>query len=98
MAFNPEKLAVKASQAIRHAQELAENSSQRFLRPLHLLKALLDEEQGIMKPLLQRIGVNVGQLTSMVDGELERLPQSSGDEPVGAGFLGAGFLGRGGVG
>ncbi len=86
MAFNPEKLTVKASQAIRHAQELAENSSHRFIRPLHLLKALLEEDQGIMKPVLQRIGVNLGQLNSMVDGEIQRLPQSSGgDEQVGAG-------------
>lgn len=85
MAFNPEKLTVKASQAIRHAQELAEDKRHRFLRPLHLLKALLEENDGIMKPLLQRIGVNLGQLNSMVDGELDRLPQSSGDEPVGAG-------------
>ncbi|MEQ9406478.1 MAG: ATP-dependent chaperone ClpB [Fuerstiella sp.] len=86
MAFNPEKLTVKASQAIRTAQELAEEHNHRFLRPLHLLKALLEEDQGIMKPLLQRIGVNLGQLNSMVDGELQRLPQSSAsDEPVGAG-------------
>lgn len=86
MAFNPEKLTVKAGQAIRHAQELAESNSHRFVRPLHLLQALLDEQQGIMKPLLQRIGVNIGQLSSMVDGELKRLPQSSGSgEPVGAG-------------
>lgn len=86
MAFNPEKLTVKAGQAIRHAQELAENGHHRFVRPLHLLKALLDEEQGIMTPLLQRIGANLGQLNSMVDGELDRLPQTSGnEEPVGAG-------------
>ncbi len=77
MAFNPEKLTVKASQAIRHAQELAEISSHRFLRPLHLLKALLEEDQGIMKPLLQRIVANIGQLNSMLDSELKRLPQSS---------------------
>jgi len=85
MAFNPEKLTVKAGEAIRHAQELAESKSHRFLRPLHLLKALLDEQQGIMKPVLQRIGANLGQLNSMVDGELDRLPQTSGDDPVGAG-------------
>ncbi|APZ93165.1 ATP-dependent chaperone ClpB [Fuerstiella marisgermanici] len=86
MAFNPEKLTVKASQAIRNAQELAENSSHRFIRPLHLLKALLEEDQGIMKPVLQRMGANIGQLNNMVDSELQRLPQSSGgDEQVGAG-------------
>ena len=86
MAFNPEKLTVKAGQALRHAQELAEQNSHRILRPLHILKALLDEDQGIMKPLLQRVGVNIGQLASMADGEIARLPQSSGsEEPVGAG-------------
>lgn len=85
MAFNPERLTVKAGQALRNAQELAEDRSHRFLRPLHLLKALLGEDQGIMKPLFQRIGVNFGQLSNMIDGELDRLPQTSGDEPVGAG-------------
>ncbi|MCA9051654.1 MAG: ATP-dependent chaperone ClpB, partial [Planctomycetaceae bacterium] len=86
MAFNPEKLTVKAGQALQHAQQLAEDNGHRLLRPLHILKALLEEEQGIMKPLLQRIGVNFGQLVSMVDGELKRLPQSSGgSEGVGAG-------------
>ncbi|MFY9253726.1 MAG: ATP-dependent chaperone ClpB [Fuerstiella sp.] len=85
MAFNPEKLTVKASQAIRNAQEMAEAKQHRFIRPLHLLKALLDETDGIMKPLLQRIGANVAQLNNMVDGELGRLPQSSGSESIGAG-------------
>lgn len=86
MAFNPEKLTVKASEAIRNAQEMAETKSHRFIRPLHLMKALVDEDQGIVKPLLQKIGVNLGQLNSMVDSELGRLPETSGsDEPIGAG-------------
>ena len=54
MAFNPEKLTVKASQAIRNAQEMVDSKQHRFIRPLHLLKALLEESDGIMKPLLQR--------------------------------------------
>ncbi|HIE99256.1 MAG TPA: ATP-dependent chaperone ClpB, partial [Fuerstia sp.] len=86
MAFNPEKLTVKAGQALRQAQELAEENSHRILRPLHILKALLIEDHGIMKPLLQRVGVNIAQLASMVDSEVARLPQSSGhDDPVSAG-------------
>ena len=86
MAFNPEKLTVKASEAIRSAQELAESKSHRFIRPLHLLKALVDEDHGIVKPLLQKIGANVGQLSSMVDSELARLPETSGSgEAIAAG-------------
>lgn len=85
MSFNPERLTVKASQAIQSAQSLAESRSHRILRPLHLLKALLDEERGIMQPLMQQIGVNLGQLHTMVDGELDRLPKLSDDQPTGAG-------------
>lgn len=80
MAFHPEKLTVKARQAISNAKEIAERKQHRFIRPLHLLQALLEEDQGIMKPLLQRIGVNLGQLASMVEGELDRQPTTSGQD------------------
>jgi ATP-dependent Clp protease ATP-binding subunit ClpB len=86
MTFNPEQLTVKAQQAIQRAQELAESRQHRILRPLHLLRSLLEESDGIMTPLLHRIGADKGQLSQIVDGELDRLPQSSGStEPASAG-------------
>ncbi len=87
MAFDLRKLTVKATEAIQRTQELAEANQHRIMRPLHLLKALLDEQQGIVRPLLQKMGAPVAQLNTMVEGEFKRLPQStgSGDEPVGAG-------------
>ncbi|MEZ6042918.1 MAG: ATP-dependent chaperone ClpB [Planctomycetaceae bacterium] len=87
MAFDPGKLTVKASEAVQRSQQLAESRQHRILRPIHILKALLDEQQGIVKPLLQKMNVNLGQLTTMIEGELNRLPQStsSGNEPVSAG-------------
>lgn len=87
MAFDPRKLTVKATEAIQRTQELAEANQHRIMRPLHLLKALQDEQQGIVRPLLQKMGAPVAQLNTMVEGELKRLPQSTGggDEPVGAG-------------
>ena len=86
MAFNPEQLTVKAGQALRRAQELAEAGQHRILRPLHLLRVLLDEQDGLIRPLLQRIGADTAQLSSMVDGELQRMPQSTGNmESVAAG-------------
>ena len=54
MAFDPRKLTVRAGEAIQRAQELVEQKQQRFLRPLHLLKSLLEEPDGLMKPLLQK--------------------------------------------
>ena len=86
MAFDPRKLTVKASEAIQRAQELAEKKQHRLLRPLHLLKSLLDEEGGIVMPILQKLGVKTAQLEKMVEGELQRLPQyPPNDEPIGAG-------------
>src|SRR5271154_6527039 len=78
MAFRFEKLTVKAQEAIQHAQEIAEKHGHQQLVPLHLLEALLHEDQGIVRPLLQKIGGNVGQLETMVPSELNRLPKVSG--------------------
>ncbi len=78
MAFRFEKLTVKGQEALQRAQEIAEQHGHQQLMPLHLLKALLDEEQGIVRPLLQKIGANVGQLETMVASEISRLPKVSG--------------------
>lgn len=78
MAFRFDKLTVKSQEAVQQAQSEAESKGHQQLLPLHLLKSLLIEEQGIVRPLLQKIGVKIPQLESMVDGELNRLPKVSG--------------------
>ncbi|MEX0704722.1 MAG: ATP-dependent chaperone ClpB [Planctomycetales bacterium] len=78
MPFRFDKLTVKSQEAVQRAQRLAEDRGHSELLPLHLLKSLLDEEQGIVRPLLEKIGANVGQLRSIVDAELNRLPKVSG--------------------
>ncbi|MGQ0635774.1 MAG: ATP-dependent chaperone ClpB [Planctomycetaceae bacterium] len=78
MAFRFDKLTVKAQEALQKAQGLAQDLGNQQLQPLHLLAALLREDQGIVKPLLQKIGANLPQFESIVDGELRRLPKVSG--------------------
>ena len=74
-----DKFTVKAQQAIANAQEIAMNSSHAGLTCLHLLQALLNEQQeGIVMPVLQKIGCNVEQIRSMTESELNRLPKVSG--------------------
>ena len=85
MAFRFDKLTVKSQEAVQQAQSEAENLGHQQLLPLHLLKALLTEEQGIVRPLLQKIGVKIPQLESLVASELNRLPKVSG----GGGQVGA---------
>nr|WP_245537995.1 ATP-dependent chaperone ClpB [Rubinisphaera brasiliensis] len=73
-----DKLTVKAQEAVQNAQRLAEKSNHQQLLPLHLLAALLEETDGIVKPLIQKIGANQQQLSDIVNSELKRLPSVSG--------------------
>jgi ATP-dependent Clp protease ATP-binding subunit ClpB len=77
MAFNFNKLTIKAQEAVAGAQSLAQERGNPEMTPLHLLKTLLGESEGIVKPLFSKIGVNVRQLEGTVDAELARLPTSS---------------------
>ncbi len=78
MAFRADKLTVKSQEAVQAAQQLAESKGHRQLVPLHLLRALLDEAEGVPRALLQKIGVNYAQLSRMTDSEVDRLPSSTG--------------------
>jgi len=78
MPFRFDKLTIKAQEAVSGAQNLAAERGNPEIDSLHLLHALLSEREGLVRPLLEKIGVNVAQLTKQVDGELNRLPKSSG--------------------
>jgi ATP-dependent Clp protease ATP-binding subunit ClpB len=80
MPFRFDKLTVKAQEAVQAAQELAANAGNPQVAPLHLLKALLDEEGGVVRPLLDKIGIKVAQLRAIVDADLKKLPQTSGGQ------------------
>ncbi len=78
MTIRIEKFTTKAQEAVQNAHALAEEKGHRQLATLHLLTALLAESDGIPRAILEKIGANVTQIQSVVDGELERLPSSTG--------------------
>jgi ATP-dependent Clp protease ATP-binding subunit ClpB len=78
MPFRFDKLTIKAQEAVAGAQSLAAERGNPEIDPLHLLSTLLSEKDGLVRPLLEKIGVNLGQLSNQVNGELGRLPKSSG--------------------
>ena len=78
MAFQFDKLTIKAQEAIAHAQGLAGEAGQVQVDSLHLISTLLAESDGLVRPLLEHMNVNVSQLTGMVQSELARLPSGSG--------------------
>ncbi len=83
MAFRFEKLTIKAQEAIQRAKALAEERGHAQMEPLHLLAGLLAESEGMVAPILDKIGANRTQLSTLVAAELDRLPKVSGAAQVG---------------
>jgi ATP-dependent Clp protease ATP-binding subunit ClpB len=73
-----DKLTTKLQEALADAQSLAVGNENQYIEPVHLLTALLNQDDGGARSLLQRAGVNVGGLTQALKGGLERLPKVSG--------------------
>ena len=73
-----DKLTTKFQQALADAQSLALSNDNQIMEDLHLLSALLHDEDGSSKSLLQRAGVNVQKLLSEVEDAVRRLPKVSG--------------------
>jgi ATP-dependent Clp protease ATP-binding subunit ClpB len=78
MAPRFDKFTVKAQEAIQAAQELAARSGQQQIEPLHLLWALIAQGDGVVPPLLEKLGAPPTALASEVEKQIERLPKISG--------------------
>jgi ATP-dependent Clp protease ATP-binding subunit ClpB len=78
MSFRIDKFTIKAQEAVQRAQVLAQEQGHPEIDAPHLLAALLSEAEGIVVPMLQKIGVNRTQLDTMLRSELERYPRVSG--------------------
>lgn len=85
MTFRFEKLTSKAQEAVAHAQDLARQAGNPEIDPLHLLQALFQETDGMVRPILEKMGVNMPQLQGMLESELSRLPKASGGSPANPG-------------
>ncbi len=73
-----DKLTVKAQEALQAAQEIAARHDQQQIEPLHLLAALLEQTDGVVPPLMARLGVRAEALGREIEAQLERLPKVAG--------------------
>jgi ATP-dependent Clp protease ATP-binding subunit ClpB len=78
MAPRLDKLTVKAQEALQAAQELASRSGQQQIEPLHILWALIAQGDGVVPPLLEKLGVSPTTLAAESEKQIQRLPQISG--------------------
>ncbi|MGA7914317.1 MAG: Clp protease N-terminal domain-containing protein, partial [Candidatus Acidiferrales bacterium] len=73
-----DKLTVKAQEALQTAQEMGGRMGQQQIEPLHLLWALAAQGDGVVAPLLEKLGVSPTRLAADVEKQIERLPKVSG--------------------
>jgi ATP-dependent Clp protease ATP-binding subunit ClpB len=78
MAFRFEKLTLRSQEAVRKAQDLARDRGHQRLEPMHLLAALLDPEQTVVRSLLGQLGVEPGRLLRAAEEGLNSLPKVTG--------------------
>jgi ATP-dependent Clp protease ATP-binding subunit ClpB len=73
-----DKMTTKLQEALADAQSLAVGNDNPYIEPAHLLMALLQQDDGSARSLLQRAGANVASLMSELKSIIDRLPKVSG--------------------
>ena len=79
--INPDRLTVKSAEALNEAVNLARKAGNPLVYDVHLLMALLAQDEGIVVPILQRLGVNVTALRVAGEGEAARYARQSDAQP-----------------
>jgi ATP-dependent Clp protease ATP-binding subunit ClpB len=77
-----DRFTTKAQAALQSAQRIAHEHSHQEIDGEHLLAALLEQEDGLIQPLLQKLGVPVVRLSSDLNAELQRRPKVQGSSSV----------------
>ncbi|MBM4081144.1 MAG: AAA family ATPase, partial [Planctomycetes bacterium] len=78
MPIRFDKLTIKAQEALQSAQHLGESKGHQQMEPLHLLAALVDQREGVVTPLLQKLGAHPEAIRASAERELGKLPQVRG--------------------
>src|ERR1700682_215055 len=73
-----DKMTVKAQEALQSAQEIAARHENQQIEPIHLLAALVAQTDGVVPPLLARLGIRVEPLSQDIEREMGRLPRVTG--------------------
>ncbi len=79
--MRPERLTVKAQEALQGAQGEARRRDHQAVDVEHLLLALVAQEEGIAKPIMDKIGAEPSLVASRIEDELRSIPKVSGAEP-----------------
>ena len=76
--INYNKMTIKAQEALQETVQLAEKLSHQMLQVEHLTYAVISQQDGLLRPLLQKLGVNPDILLSEIKKVIDSLPKVSG--------------------
>jgi ATP-dependent Clp protease ATP-binding subunit ClpB len=77
--MNTDKLTSKSQEALQAAHSIAVSHHHQELLPIHLFKALLEQENGLVPSLLQRMGIADSSVNLSLDNEIKKIPAVTGD-------------------
>lgn len=81
MALDPNRWTLKTTEALSTATDMARSSAHPEITSHHVLVALLAQQEGIVQPLLHRLGVDLRAAQQRAAAEIEKLPKAYGSEP-----------------
>jgi len=74
-----DKLTIKAQEAVHQAQQIAEQHSHQSLEPEHLLLALIQQPEGVVAPVLQKLEADPGSIAGRLAETIEKMPKVHGE-------------------
>jgi len=77
-----DKLTIKSREAVASASTIAQRRDNPAVTPLHLFGALIQQPDGVVPNLLERIGVSDGEAQTQLQAALDKLPRLSGDSQI----------------
>ena len=77
--MQPDRFTIKSQEAVATTQRLASEHRNTEVSPAHLLLALLDQEDGLVAPVLQKLGADVPSIRRRTLAAIDGLPRLSGD-------------------
>jgi len=78
MAIKWDKFTVKSQEALQAAQGAAAENGNPEVLPLHLMAALLEDHEGVVLPVLEKVGIPVQQLLGNINAAIAKLPKVQG--------------------
>ncbi|MBW1765869.1 MAG: hypothetical protein JRJ65_02325, partial [Deltaproteobacteria bacterium] len=77
-----DRFTIKAQEIIQNAQQLAERLGHQQIEPEHFIRVMLEQREGVISPILGKIGVSQDQLIKEIEAVLEKIPRVSGSGSV----------------